>query len=335
MSFLPWTSSRVAAFFPAALRVLASCWTWCSSVVRTAWFGGAGTSDSAQVVKAWSSWVVPWAFVHWAKWVSAVCFWAVSSREIPATWESVNRAGGGFCLMRSVADSLAVFVEAADAESWKTTGGARPTTAAVVATPAMTTYCHFKRRAVIGHKMYVPKGVAALRTATVQSWNPCSVYGGGQQRGLRAGTENIALTVALGTAAELAGGGPEHMARLPDRLHARLVDAFPASGAARRPVEPRLPDTLNVMVDSVLGHELLTAVPEIAASAGSACHNSTHAPSPVRITDKEACARRGCRAEFRQMCPGRRWHVLGRVTGAAAARAGRCGPGHRRLHPPR
>ncbi|WP_369221230.1 aminotransferase class V-fold PLP-dependent enzyme [Streptomyces sp. R39] len=43
----------------------------------------------------------------------------------------------------------------------------------------------------------------------------------------------------------------------------------------------RLPNTLNISVDGVLGHELLAAVGEIAASTGSACHSGTHTPSPV------------------------------------------------------
>ncbi|XES00935.1 aminotransferase class V-fold PLP-dependent enzyme [Streptomyces sp. S1D4-11] len=112
------------------------------------------------------------------------------------------------------------------------------------------------------------------------------VYGGGQERGLRAGTENTVLAVVLGTAAQLAAddltrGEPARVAALRDDLHQRLADALPSRVHLNGPRTARLPNTLNVSIDGVLGHELLAAVPEIAASTGSACHSGTHTPSPV------------------------------------------------------
>ncbi|WP_406306822.1 cysteine desulfurase [Streptomyces sp. NBC_00885] len=138
---------------------------------------------------------------------------------------------------------------------------------------------------VVGHKMYAPKGVSALYVRHGVTLEPL-LYGGGQEHGLRAGTENVALAVALGTAAhlaaaDLASGGPERVAGLRDRLHASLVEALPGRVHLNGPVEPRLPNTLNLSIDGVRGHELLAAVPEIAASTGSACHSGTHTPSPV------------------------------------------------------
>ena len=56
---------------------------------------------------------------------------------------------------------------------------------------------------VVGHKMYAPKGIAALYIRSGVPLEPL-VFGGGQEHGLRAGTENVALAVALGTAARLA-----------------------------------------------------------------------------------------------------------------------------------
>jgi cysteine desulfurase len=47
------------------------------------------------------------------------------------------------------------------------------------------------------------------------------------------------------------------------------------------PAEARLPNTLNVSIRGTTGHELLAALPGIAASTGSACHSGTHEPSPV------------------------------------------------------
>ncbi|MHB9856978.1 hypothetical protein [Streptomyces sp. YIM S03343] len=43
----------------------------------------------------------------------------------------------------------------------------------------------------------------------------------------------------------------------------------------------RLPNTLNISIDGTVGHELVAAVPQIAASTGSACHSGNHTPSPV------------------------------------------------------
>ncbi|WP_329284646.1 cysteine desulfurase family protein [Streptomyces sp. NBC_01455] len=137
---------------------------------------------------------------------------------------------------------------------------------------------------VAGHKMYAPKGVGALRVRAGVRLEPL-VYGGGQEGGLRAGTESAALAVALGTAAELAAaeladGGARRTEVLRDRLHQGLDEALPGqvhvNGCARR-----LPGTLNISIDGTTGHELLAAVPRLAASTGSACHSGTGTASPV------------------------------------------------------
>ncbi|MFI6456978.1 cysteine desulfurase family protein [Streptosporangium amethystogenes] len=138
---------------------------------------------------------------------------------------------------------------------------------------------------IVGHKMYAPKGAAALFVRDGVQLEPV-VYGGGQEHGLRAGTENVALAVALGTAArivaaEFADGAPDRIAALRDDLHHRLIDGLPGRVHLNGPDKRRLPNTLNVSVDGVLGHELLAAADQIAASTGSACHSGTHAPSPV------------------------------------------------------
>ncbi|MFJ7990437.1 cysteine desulfurase family protein [Streptomyces sp. NPDC096351] len=138
---------------------------------------------------------------------------------------------------------------------------------------------------IVGHKMYAPKGAAALFVRDGVSLEPV-VYGGGQERGLRAGTENVALAVALGTAAqlaadELASSGPARIAALRDDLHQRLLVSLPGRVHLNGPDKQRLPNTLNISIDGTLGHELLAATGQIAASTGSACHNGTHTPSPV------------------------------------------------------
>ncbi|SFQ69354.1 cysteine desulfurase [Amycolatopsis arida] len=134
---------------------------------------------------------------------------------------------------------------------------------------------------VTGHKMYAPKGIGALYVRTKLELEPV-VPGGGQERGRRAGTENVALAVALGAAARLADPGAAHRQRRPrDLLHDRLAATLP--GRVRLNGHPtlRLPNTLNVSVDGVGGDELLAATPEVAAATGSACHEGDPRPSPV------------------------------------------------------
>jgi cysteine desulfurase len=138
---------------------------------------------------------------------------------------------------------------------------------------------------VVGHKMYAPKGVGALYVAAGTALRPL-VEGGGQERGLRAGTENVALAVALGEAAdlaraELATARPAALAGLRDLLERELVARLPGRVTLNGHRERRLPQTLNLSVAGVRGHELLEAVPEVAASTGSACHAGEDAPSPV------------------------------------------------------
>jgi cysteine desulfurase len=138
---------------------------------------------------------------------------------------------------------------------------------------------------IVGHKMYAPKGIAALYVRQGVALEPL-IYGGGQEHGLRSGTENVALTAGLGAAAqlaaeELADGGAQRIATLRDRLHTGLTARLPGRIHLNGPAEPRLPNTLNISIDGIRGHELLDAVPEMAASTGSACHSGNHRPSPV------------------------------------------------------
>jgi cysteine desulfurase len=138
---------------------------------------------------------------------------------------------------------------------------------------------------VAGHKMYAPKGVAALYVRDGVLLEPV-IYGGGQEHGLRAGTENVALAVGLGAAAllaadALAAGEAQRLAGLRDELHTLLATALPDRLRLNGPASARLPNTLNVSIEGVRGDELLAAVPDLAASTGSACHSGRHTPSPV------------------------------------------------------
>ncbi|MBJ6750054.1 cysteine desulfurase family protein [Geomonas anaerohicana] len=129
---------------------------------------------------------------------------------------------------------------------------------------------------VAGHKLYAPKGVGALYIRNGVRVAPY-LHGAGHEGGLRAGTENVPYMAALGKAMQLAAeriaaGEPVKIATLRDRLHAQLQEL--AGGVALNgPEKERLPNTLNVSFEGVVGADLLARLPEIAASTGSACHD--------------------------------------------------------------
>lgn len=138
---------------------------------------------------------------------------------------------------------------------------------------------------VVGHKMYAPKGIAALYVRDGVALRPLA-GGGGQEHGLRAGTENVAYAVGLGRAADLAiaslaAGESARLADLRDRLEARLRESLPGRVHLNGHRAERLPNTLNIRIDGVRALTLLAAVPSVAASAGSACHAGQDRPSPV------------------------------------------------------
>lgn len=137
---------------------------------------------------------------------------------------------------------------------------------------------------VVGHKLYAPKGIGALYVRQGVELEPI-IYGGGQESGRRAGTENIAYMVALGTAARLAqeqlAESRVRIQHLRDTLHQRLEAYLPGIVHLNGHMTERLPNTLNVSVERVIGEEVLAATPEIASSTGSACHEGNTEPSDV------------------------------------------------------
>lgn len=138
---------------------------------------------------------------------------------------------------------------------------------------------------IVGHKMYAPKGIAALYVAAGVPLRPV-VGGGGQEGGLRAGTENVSHIVGLGRAAELAAaalaaGEPARLGELRDELARRLRAALPGRVQINGADAPRLPTTLSVRIAGIDARRLLDRLPGVAASAGSACHTGVDTPSPV------------------------------------------------------
>jgi cysteine desulfurase len=140
---------------------------------------------------------------------------------------------------------------------------------------------------IAGHKMYAPKGIGALYVRSGVRLEPL-IYGGGQEHGLRAGTENVALAVALGAAADLArteldADGADRIRILRDLLHHRLDELLPGRVQLNGHRDQRLPNTLNASITGVAGDDLLAAIPGIAAATGAACHTGTPEPSPVLL----------------------------------------------------
>ncbi len=137
---------------------------------------------------------------------------------------------------------------------------------------------------VAGHKLYAPKGVGALFIRRGVRLEPL-IHGAGHEGGRRAGTENVPYAVGLGVACALAQaqlpGSTERLRRLRDRLWNRLRAALGDRVVLNGPPDERLPNTLNVNFVGHAGGELLEAVPEVAASTGSACHAGTVTLSPV------------------------------------------------------
>lgn len=135
--------------------------------------------------------------------------------------------------------------------------------------------------AVSAHKLHAPKGIGALYVRRGLSLEPHMV-GGAQERRRRAGTENVPLAVAFGTAAALAAE-PEfkrNVAALRDRFEAGLVDAV-VNGAD----VPRVPNTSSVTFPGADAEGIVIGLDlhGIAASTGSACSSGRVEPSRVLL----------------------------------------------------
>lgn len=142
---------------------------------------------------------------------------------------------------------------------------------------------HIDLLSLTGHKMYGPKGCGALFVRKRTELEPM-IRGGGQERGLRAGTLNVPGIVGLGCACDICRKEmAEENARLRhlrDRLLNGLtagLDGVQVNGC----LEHRLPHNLHVSFAGVDGESLLLGIGDIAVSSGSACQSSTGKPSHV------------------------------------------------------
>ena len=135
-----------------------------------------------------------------------------------------------------------------------------------------------------GHKLHAPKGLGALYVRKGVRFRPLLV-GGHQERGRRAGTENVPGIVALGKASELALTHLPDVKKekqLRDRLEKGLLSTIPNSQVNGH-ITQRLPNTTNIGFKYIEGEAILLSLNQygICASSGSACTSGSLEPSHV------------------------------------------------------
>jgi cysteine desulfurase len=140
---------------------------------------------------------------------------------------------------------------------------------------------------ISSNDMYGPRGVGALYVKKGSSIEPI-MQGGGQERGLRSGTENVAGIVGFAKAAEIAENEmPQHaikISKLRDELISGLIDPIPYAYLNGHPTQ-RLPDNVSVRYSFIEGESILLSldIMGIYASSGSACAAKTLQPSHVLL----------------------------------------------------
>ena len=131
---------------------------------------------------------------------------------------------------------------------------------------------------IAGHKVYAPKGIGALyvkRGLKLQNL----MFGAGQERGIRPGTENMLEIVGLGKACEVAKRDFEkntaNMKAMRDKLYTGLKEKV-KDFRLNSNLDKNLPNTLNISIKGVDADTTLTLMDEhLSASAGAACHSDS------------------------------------------------------------
>ncbi len=143
----------------------------------------------------------------------------------------------------------------------------------------------FDMLSLSGHKLYAPKGVGALYIRKGTRFYPY-IIGGHQERGRRAGTENMASIIGLSKACELAkehlDREPEYLMKLRNKLEGALLKLCP-DAQINGDIEKRLHNTTNISFRYIEGEAILLRLNEygICASSGSACTSGSLEPSHV------------------------------------------------------
>lgn len=139
-----------------------------------------------------------------------------------------------------------------------------------------------------GHKIHAQKGIGALYVKSGISL-PNFIHGGAQERGKRAGTENVPAIMGFAKAMEIACANiPERMAKITERRN-RLIDGLLTISKSRlnggRKDGKRLAGNCNVSIEGIEGESLLLMLDQygICASSGSACTSGSLDPSHVLL----------------------------------------------------
>jgi len=140
---------------------------------------------------------------------------------------------------------------------------------------------------ISSNDMYGPKGVGALYIKTGTTIEPI-IQGGGQEHGLRSGTENIPGIVGFAKASEIAEmempQESERITKLRDDLIKGLIDPIPNAYLNGHPTQ-RLPDNVSIRYSFIEGESILLSldIMGVCASSGSACAAKTLQPSHVLL----------------------------------------------------
>ena len=202
--------------------------------------------------------------------------------------ETLQRAPGGTLLALQAANNETGVVQpVADAVALAATYGVLVHVDAVQAVGRLPTDFAASKSsflAISGHKLGGPKGIGAL---VVRSGAPLPprVIGGGQERGMRAGTENVAAIAGFGAAAAAAAGEIGYFAALGglrDRIEAGVIQASPGAVVIAQDSE-RLPNTTCLALPGRTAETLVAAfdLTGVAVSAGAACSSGKVQASPV------------------------------------------------------
>lgn len=134
---------------------------------------------------------------------------------------------------------------------------------------------------ISGHKIGAPKGIGVLYVQRKVAWEPL-IHGGGQERGQRSGTENVASAVGMATALRMAGGPHDEVVVRRDAFIASVLGNVPGAQLTGDPAH-RLPGSASFVFPGTSGESILLELEArgIVCSSGSACAAGSDEPSHV------------------------------------------------------
>lgn len=144
-----------------------------------------------------------------------------------------------------------------------------------------------------GHKLYAPKGIGALVIKEKDSLAPL-FYGGGQQRGMRAGTTDTPSIVGLGAACAWASENMEQEIKRLEALRDKTINTLLNTDMVLLNGHPkeRLPNNLNFTFKNISMDKLLLKLPKVGFSSSSACSTGSasvsHVLQAIGRSDQEA-----------------------------------------------